>query len=475
MSYGIIRIQKFTKGSVHGIWIHDQRKKDVSHTNQDIDFSKSYLNYSLDLENEEQKKYHEIINERIESLELKKAVRKDAIVMSQVLVTSDHEFFEKIDMEQQKKFFQDSYEFIKKTYGKENIVSATVHLDERTPHMHVNFVPVTEDNRLSAKSLFTPATLRKLQDNFYETVGKEYGLERGEKGSNKKHLETKEYKELMAQQEELKKEIKHLTADRFEAKCGYNQMRQGMLTNKVMRDDLEAKIKRLEKEQGELIQKNSAEQSRGLLELEKIEKRVILLEKQEKSLKGQIEGHMTKRELQKTELERAEKIIEVMNATSHNLRTIDSWNKKNTLNEKRVEHKEVGVFKKEQVVSMPEKEWNNIKAAYQSINNYNEIYSQFKRQIIAIFDKFKTDDITTLEKEIEELKEKNHNLERINRNQDRAISKLEEEKKETKTLVNKTLDKITEDTNTNFKKLFIEEYSQIQKEQTQEQTYELER
>ena len=195
MSYGIIRIQKMTAGSVRGIQIHDRREKEgISHTNKDIDWARTKNNY--DLCPAQNKNFGKAVRDRIGQLDLKKAVRKDAVVMAQALVTSDSFFFQSMDKGQQQKFFKECYEFLKNQYGEKNIISATVHLDERTPHMHFNFVPVTEDNRLCAKDIFTPKTLTQLQEGFYNELGKKYGLSRGQQGSKTIHLETAELKRI---------------------------------------------------------------------------------------------------------------------------------------------------------------------------------------------------------------------------------------------------------------------------------------
>lgn len=194
MSYGIIRIQKMSRGLVKGIQIHDQREKDHSNTNSDIDFQKSYLNY--DLCNTEKINFNQLVKSRINELNLKKAVRKDAIVMCQCLITSDNSFFNKMSDEEQNKFFEKAYKFICDKYGKQNIISATVHNDEKTPHIHVNFVPVTFDGRLCAKDLFTRKNLSMLHDEFYRFNQENgYNLERGESKETKQiHLDTEEYK-----------------------------------------------------------------------------------------------------------------------------------------------------------------------------------------------------------------------------------------------------------------------------------------
>lgn len=206
MSYGIVRIQKFSINAVGGIQIHDKRLKEgISHTNQDIDWTKTDLNFNF----EPNKNYHKAIKERINSLNLKRAVRKDAVVMVQCLVTSDHTFFEKLSPQETIQFFWDSYRFLCERYGSENVISATVHLDELTPHMHFNFVPVTPDGRLSAKSLLTPKSLREQQTEFHQKVGMYHGLQRGEPGGKKnKHLDVTEYKVATAYQ--AQKELQKL-------------------------------------------------------------------------------------------------------------------------------------------------------------------------------------------------------------------------------------------------------------------------
>lgn len=202
MLYGIIRVQKFKAAAVTGIQIHDKREKEKSNTNPDIDYSKSNQNYSL-IEADE-RPFQTQIKEKIESLNLKKAVRKDAVVMCQILVTSDKDFFDNITPEQEKQFFQDSLEFIKKRYGADNIISAEVHKDEKTPHLHINLVPIN-DNKLSAKSLFDRPFLYKLQDDFYNDVSKNYGLERGGQEEHQRHKTMQELKK-----ETLKKEDERL-------------------------------------------------------------------------------------------------------------------------------------------------------------------------------------------------------------------------------------------------------------------------
>lgn len=202
MSYSICRIAKVKASGVTGIQIHDRREKDgTSHTNEDIDWSKTDQNIDL---LQQQERFRTVVANRISELNLKRKPRNDATVMCQCLITSDSAFFDKMSKTEQVDFFKKSLDFVEKRYGKENLVSATIHFDERTPHMHVNFIPVTKDGRLSARDLFSPKDLRQLQDDFNRNcVENGYSLKRGELHSQKEHLSVEEYK-IATRYDELK-------------------------------------------------------------------------------------------------------------------------------------------------------------------------------------------------------------------------------------------------------------------------------
>lgn len=228
MSYSICRIAKVKASGVTGIQIHDRREKEsVSHTNKDIDWSKTHENVDL---LEQHERFRTVIADRITELKLPRAIRKDATVMTQCLVTSDSAFFDKMPREEQTEYFRKSLDFIGKRYGKENMVSATIHYDEQTPHMHVNFVPVTADGRLSARDLFSPGKLRKLQDDYNRTCRENgYDLERGELHSKREHLSVEEYK-VSTRYDELK--VKQAELERLEGidKKASLQAEKGRLT-----------------------------------------------------------------------------------------------------------------------------------------------------------------------------------------------------------------------------------------------------
>ena len=184
-------MEKYKRADIVGIERENERDENYKSTrNPQIDKSKTRLNYhTVPYE----KKYLAFIDERIKQLSPKQKIKDDAVLITSFVLGSDKDFFDRITAEEQKQFFVDCTDFFSERYGKENVVSAVVHLDESTPHLHLNLMPVT-DGRLCAKVLFDRTALRDLQTDFYETVGKKYGLERGKEGSTAKHLDTVAYK-----------------------------------------------------------------------------------------------------------------------------------------------------------------------------------------------------------------------------------------------------------------------------------------
>lgn len=142
--------------------------------------------------------------------------------MNSFVVGSDKTFFDKLSKMQRYIFFENCAKFFAERYGEENIISAVVHLDETTPHMHLNLMPITSNGRLCSKQLFDKPQLQKLQTDFYEEVGKKYGLHRGKEGSQRKHLSTAEFKakKIIEQAEAIRHENQVYADALEEAKSG---------------------------------------------------------------------------------------------------------------------------------------------------------------------------------------------------------------------------------------------------------------
>ena len=205
MSYLVLHMDKFKKEAIRGIQSHNRRERE-SHSNPDIDYDRSAANYEL--HEAASSNYAEAIQNRIDELLLVKAVRKDAVRMCGLIVTSDKAFFDGLTPEETRRFFEESKAFLTEFVGVENVISAMVHMDEKTPHMHFLHVPVTPDGRLNANKIYTRQSLRKLQSGLPSHLqSRGFVIERGVEqapGSAKKHLDTREFKQ---QREALEKLI----------------------------------------------------------------------------------------------------------------------------------------------------------------------------------------------------------------------------------------------------------------------------
>ncbi|MBX9968907.1 plasmid recombination protein, partial [Priestia aryabhattai] len=198
----IIRMQKFHKDAILGIQKHNQREGENS-KNKDIDSTRTMLNY--DFVNEDKIKYHEEIK-KMTATRVKRKIRNDAVLVAEFFVSASPEYMHAMSLDEQRKYFEASLDHIAGKYGQQNILYAVVHNDEATPHMHVGFVPITDDRRLAAKEFFHGKTkIRRIQDDFHNYMNKRgYDIERGEP-SELQHKSVHEFKK-----QEREKELKHL-------------------------------------------------------------------------------------------------------------------------------------------------------------------------------------------------------------------------------------------------------------------------
>lgn len=151
-------VEKFQSAALGRMCGHYERRAEIDHgyKRENIDNERSWLNYNLGPQRPESQV--EFINERIDSLNLKRRPRKDAVRMCDCVITMPRSF----DPSRQREFFNAAYAFLAQRYGTENVVSAWVHRDEAMPHMHFAWVPVTQDGRLSAKAVVNRLNLKTL-------------------------------------------------------------------------------------------------------------------------------------------------------------------------------------------------------------------------------------------------------------------------------------------------------------------------
>lgn len=251
VGYAVVHMMKIKSGAVGGIQSHNNREHEPK-TNPDVDMSRSEDNYDLiSCDN-----YKRSIKEKLSNLvESSRAVRKDAVVICNFIVTSDNETMNALGADRQREFFQDSVKWFSDRYGADRVLNATVHMDETTPHLHIGVMPITQDGRLSAKAIFTKTEMKAIQTEFARDVGEKYGLERGIEGSERTHLSEARFKEQKAlemanEHGAIAQELQIITEDckreLSEATRSLETVKQELSTMQDRKDTLQGEIERLE-------------------------------------------------------------------------------------------------------------------------------------------------------------------------------------------------------------------------------------
>lgn len=194
--YAILRFAKYKGPEIGHIESHNERTKEKYASNPDVDTSRSHLNFHLVTP---QRKYRAEAEKQIAEAGCR--TRSDSVRVVEALVTASPEFFKGKKKSEVKAYFTEALDFIKQNQSSETIISAVVHMDEKTPHMHLSFVPLTEDGRLSAKEIVgNKKKLTWWQDEFWKHMDKKYpDLERGESASEtgRTHIPPRLFKEAV--------------------------------------------------------------------------------------------------------------------------------------------------------------------------------------------------------------------------------------------------------------------------------------
>ena len=218
--YAILRFAKYKGPTISRIEAHNERTKEFYASNPDIKTELSKFNFHLVKPGG---KYQEEANRLIRETGCK--ARKDSVRMVETLITASPEFFAEKKPGEIKEFFEHALEFLKTKQAEETIVSAVVHVDEKTPHMHLCFVPITADGRLSAKEIIgNKKRLTKWQDEFWSYMVKKYpDFERGESASQtgRTHIPPRLFKQaarLNRQKDKLVQLLSEMNAINAKAK-----------------------------------------------------------------------------------------------------------------------------------------------------------------------------------------------------------------------------------------------------------------
>ena len=225
MSYAIFRVEPINKLSdLAQIGSHNKREKKAYKSNPDIDITKTKYNidlvplsekyikgfYNLTKEYKlEHDKRMEIMRDDRKKTFIQMVDDSNNVVADELLFTSDFDFFKGMSKKQIKKWADTCMEFVYNDLGytKEQILHATLHMDEKTPHIHCVVVPLirkfdkrtnTEKWTISKKQYIKDkAHLSELQDKYYQRlIDNGFGLERGIKNSDNEHISIKEFKKI---------------------------------------------------------------------------------------------------------------------------------------------------------------------------------------------------------------------------------------------------------------------------------------
>ena len=209
--YGILRFAKYKGPEISHIEAHNERSKERYASNPDVDISRSKDNIHLI---SPERKYRAEAERQIAEAGCR--TRSDSVRVVETLITASPEFFSGKSPEDIREYFTYALEFMEKHQARETMISAVIHMDEKTPHMHLCFVPLTQDKRLSAKEILgNKKKLTWWQDEFFKHMVEKYPeLERGESASKtgRSHIPPRLFKEAV-QLSTQREQIMQLMAD----------------------------------------------------------------------------------------------------------------------------------------------------------------------------------------------------------------------------------------------------------------------
>lgn len=250
MGSQILRVATYKSGSINYIG-REEYRQDYKHKNGDIDGDRTHLNITI---GNGEKTLYRAWKSRLDKLGIKIPTKKNQNVMEQLLITASPDFFKSLGWDAElargwsredipieiKKYFNDALSFVREYIGREKIISATIHFDETSPHLHVDYIPIISgkqkrkdvylkdengkcirDERghairargadgkviyeyvdvspeINRGQFWTERggrqSYRKMQDKFFTEVASRYGLDRGQVGSDRSHEEQSKHK-----------------------------------------------------------------------------------------------------------------------------------------------------------------------------------------------------------------------------------------------------------------------------------------
>lgn len=251
MGYAVLHMEK-TGGTDAAMSAHIER---TIHP-KNADASRTHLNRELIKFPDGVENRTQAIQHRLDTAGLTRKIGNNQVRAIRVLLTGTHEDMERITQEGKLgEWCNDNLKYLSDTFGRENIVSAVLHLDEQTPHIHATLVPIVKGERkrkkkeqqvkkryrkkptyiarLCADDVMTRAKLKSYQDTYAQAMSR-YGLQRGIDGSEAKHISTRQYyRDLMQQAEQLQTDIAQLHDRKETAQEELKQAKKEVQTEKL--------------------------------------------------------------------------------------------------------------------------------------------------------------------------------------------------------------------------------------------------
>lgn len=272
--------EKNKMSDIKGKEMEQERKGKIS--NEEIDLDKTHLNYDLV---ESNKNLYQRVKDRVEEVRAVSRIQKNSVVDYSNIITVPKEQFNEWGLDKSKKYLEEVYNYFCEEFGKENVVSAKVHLDETSPHMHLHFVPVNKENgKLQARSVMNPVRINKIHTEAPKYLQeKGFEVERG-KGKTEKSLDIHRYKA-----EKLKEEINILESKLNAVESDLKSVQSARSSLDYI-NNIEAKKSRLgskislKEDDFNLLMDLAKGNIKSLVEIEKLQRELERIESKSKGL-----------------------------------------------------------------------------------------------------------------------------------------------------------------------------------------------
>lgn len=352
----ITRQQFVTEGETRKVevWVPDNANPKKTKGNMELISRKTEnedgISYEMTLQ--------QAVDKRIKEADIRPRIGQ--VTSLEMIFSGSHDRMTAMSRKELKNWADDTVKWAKETWGEENVVSASLHVDEKTPHIHMIVVPIVTGqsrrtsyqqnkgkskkqykidhtkSRLCVNEVYTTGKLYAYHDSYAKEVSSKYGMERGvraEPGSKKKHTNSIEYNRMLAAQAaEQQTLVAELTADYDEKKTTYQkdiqQLQEKQTSLSTALDEEQDKLTKA-KSKTQKAEKESEEAEKKLAELNsrktEIEKEITKLQGDKDTLSTAVEEEQRKLDAAEAKAKKAEeKLTELEGKIEHNKGVINN-------------------------------------------------------------------------------------------------------------------------------------------------------